>query len=413
MSPVGTMENTLCSTVTVGHPRWSKHVVLLLVIIVSSSATKPGFPPSLTPGCLNPDNQSDIFCPGDDEYGCFKIPTLLRHSRNGTLIALIEARKFSCDDHGYVDLRLRRSFDSGQTWEASRLVHSNSTESQWTTVGDANVVENTNTGDIWMFHTRNNSRLFLSHSTDIGATWSTPLDVTGTLRLGSHGAGTGHAGGIQLSNGPHKGRLLVPIYSEAGPYVVYSDDGGSSWHIGGVVQQAKGEEGANEWAIAETGVYSKDGTPVLLASRRNVPPYNIPSGISGKGYRLQALSYDGGLSWGGEWEEKQLPEPIRGCEGSLVWHPGTRKLYFSHPNPSLDLLRTEMQIWSSTNLGATWQRHAVVWSGAAGYSSLVVMPDVPTGGTSAVAQLGIYYDRNNHYMAIFEAQSVSFTIVDA
>ena len=30
---------------------------------------------------------------------------------NGTLLAMIEARKFSCDDKGYVDLRLRRSRD--------------------------------------------------------------------------------------------------------------------------------------------------------------------------------------------------------------------------------------------------------------------------------------------------------------
>lgn len=48
-------------------------------------------------------------------YGCFKIPTILR-TVNGTLLAMIEARKYSCDGHGFVDLMLRWSFDEGKTW---------------------------------------------------------------------------------------------------------------------------------------------------------------------------------------------------------------------------------------------------------------------------------------------------------
>ena len=138
--------------------------------------------------------------------------------------------------------------------------------------------------------------------------------------------------------------------------------------------------------------------PILLGSVRNSP--NIPSGITGKGYRLQSLSHDGGATWGPSWETKDLPEPIRGCEGSLVYHPKTEKLYFSHPDPSLDLFRNRLVVWSSTNLGATWEKHATVWGKAAGYSSMVVQQD---------GQLGMFYDRNDHSMAIFEAQSVSYT----
>ena len=72
-------------------------------------------------------------------YGCYKIPTVLL-TTNGTLLAMIEARKYSCDDQGWVDLRLKRSFDSGATWGASQLVHHHSTADEWTTVGDANMV---------------------------------------------------------------------------------------------------------------------------------------------------------------------------------------------------------------------------------------------------------------------------------
>jgi hypothetical protein len=223
----------------------------------------PGFPPSLRPGCLKPDGQPNIFCPGDDGYGCYKIPTMLHHS-SGVLLALVEARKYSCDDHGYVDLRLRRSSDSGRSWGPSLLVHGNSTEDHWTTVGDANVVEDARTGVVWMVHTRNNSRLFLSHSTTAGLSWSPPRDVTAELRRGSSGGGTGHAGGIQLSgHGPYAGRLLIPVYSSAGSYTVYSDTHGMSWRAGAAVPQPKGEAGADEWAIAESGAFTSDGTPIL------------------------------------------------------------------------------------------------------------------------------------------------------
>ena len=119
--------------------------------------------------------------------------------------------------------------------------------------------------------------------------------------------------------------------------------------------------------MAETGTYSEDGTPVLLFSMRNNP--NLPPIIDGgkgsaaglaalsavddqadargrgaraptaaavaaaaasatgrslRSYRMFALSRDGGLSWGAIWQAKQLPEPIKGCDGSLVYHPGTR-----------------------------------------------------------------------------------------
>lgn len=393
--------------------------IVLAVLIVSTNGrsiaaqqsftlngTPPGYPPSLKPGCLKPDNQNvDLWCPGDGGYGCYKIPTLLR-TANGTLLAMIEARKFSCDDRGYIDLQLRRSHDDGKTWGPSEFVHGNSTNAQWTSVGDANMVQDSTTGTIWLLHTRNNSHMFLSYSDDEGASWSSPRDVTASLKLGypaQSWIGTGHAGGIQLSNGPHKGRLIIPAYSNTS-YTVYSDDHGKTWGIGGAVGCAlKACGGENQ--MAETGSYTIDGTPILIMSTRDSP--KLPPGITGKGYRLQALSYDGGLSWGDPWEAKDLPEPIKGCDGSIVFHPGTHKLYFSHPDPPLDLFRTRLRIWSSSNMGASWESHGVVWPEAAGYSALVVMRTDITPASEW--ELGILYDRNNHTMVVFEAQSVSFT----
>ena len=58
-----------------------------------------------------------------------------------------------------------------------------------------------------------------------------------------------------------------------------------------------------------------------------------------------------------------------------------------------------MKVWASGNLGATWENHTVVWEKSAGYSSMVELED---------GDIGIFYDRNNHSMLVFEAQSVSF-----
>jgi sialidase-1 len=330
-------------------------------------------------------------------------------TNNGTLLAMIEARKYSCDDEGYVDLRMRRSFDNGKTWEHSVLIHGDSEDKgPWTTVGDGNFVQDPIDDTIYLLHTRNNSRLFLSFSKDDGATFSEPKDVSSSLKFGfpNQGwVGTGHAGGIVLSgDGPKKGRLVIPTYTSS-PYIVYSDDHGVNWKMGGAVPGETYLEGgsAGEWAISETGSYTSDGTPILLANVRNSP--TIPSGITGKGHRLLSYSEDGGETWGPIREVKDLPEPIKGCEGSMVYNPKTKKIYFSHPDPYLDLFRNYLKVWSSSDHGKTWQVHKEVWNNAAGYSSMVVMP----GGD----ELGVFYDRNNHTMIVFEAQSVSWTTFDA
>ena len=140
---------------------------LLLLGLPSSRATPDGFPHSLyRKGCLPEDGQAKLFCPEEvaddtESYGCYKIPTIM-HTRDGTLLAMAEARKYSCDDQGLVDLRLRRSLDEGKTWEPSILVHGQPDET-WTTVGDGTGVVDHNTGIIHLLHTHNNTRLFMSN----------------------------------------------------------------------------------------------------------------------------------------------------------------------------------------------------------------------------------------------------------
>ena len=74
-------------------------------------------------------------------------------------------------------------------------------------------VQDKTTGAIWLLHTRNNTRLFLSHSSDDGAAWSDPIDVTETLKFGfpsERWIGTGHAGNqLQRDGCVHNMRGLI------------------------------------------------------------------------------------------------------------------------------------------------------------------------------------------------------------
>ncbi|GMI27478.1 hypothetical protein TrCOL_g2294 [Triparma columacea] len=387
--------------------------LLLLILPVWSLATPDGFPPALhRKGCLPEDGQAKLFCPevvldDTETYGCYKIPTIMR-TLDGTLLAMVEARKYSCDDQGYVDLRLRRSQDEGKTWEPSILVHGQPDET-WTTVGDGTGVVDHTTGVIHLLHTHNNTRLFLSNSADEGLTWSEPVDVSETLKLGTTDTGwvgTGHAGGMQLSAGPKAGRLIIPTYSGSGSYAVYSDDQGATWSTGEPVTGVEfgKDSGAGEHQISETGTFAEDGTPILLMNRRNSPKMPNLIGITSRGRRLLSYSHDGGETWGEVWQAKELPEPIKGCEGSTIFHEPSNKLYFSHPDPKHGLFRANMKVWSSADAGKSWQEEAVVWDSAAGYSALVNMKDDNT--------LGLFYGRNNHTMTIFEAQEMSFATVE-
>ncbi len=57
----------------------------------------------------------NLFNSGVDGYHTYRIPSLLL-SPGGTLLAFCEGRRNSRDDHGDIDLVLKRSEDGGNTW---------------------------------------------------------------------------------------------------------------------------------------------------------------------------------------------------------------------------------------------------------------------------------------------------------
>ncbi len=192
----------------------------------------------------------EVFQSGFDGYHTFRIPALAV-TRNGTILAFCEGRKNSRADTGDIDLLVKRSSDGGRTWTPPQIVWSDGEN----TCGNPAPVMDRTTGIIHLLMTwncgsdreadihagrgRDTRRVFITRSTDEGRTWAKPREITPTVKRPDwRWYATGPVNGIQLTRGPHAGRLLIPCnHSSPGPegravswsHVIYSDDAGRSW----------------------------------------------------------------------------------------------------------------------------------------------------------------------------------------
>jgi len=211
--------------------------------------------------------------------------------------------------------------------------------------------------------------VFVSHSTDEGQTWSTPRDITATTKRPTwRWYATGPGVGIQLEQGPRKGRLVVPCdHSLVSPddptgynsHVVYSDDHGQTWQQGGTISPA-----VNECQVVEL----IDGT--LMMNMRN---YN-----RARSTRAVATSSDGGLTWSAVRHDPVLVEPI--CQASFLRYTKQPEddhncLLFANPGHGERGLRRDLTVRVSYDEGQTWPAQRLLWPGPAAYCCLSVLPD--------------------------------------
>lgn len=313
---------------------------------------------------------SYVFQSATDGYTCFRIPAVLQTGK-GTLLAFAEARKFSCKDEGRIDLVLKRSTDGGRTWGPLITVWSDGAN----TCGNPVPVLDKNTGAILLLMTWNlaedaigtinagtskdTRRIFITRSTDDGLHWQQPAEITTQVKISTWGwYATGPCHGIQINTGKYKGRIVIPcddMTTGAGrphtshSHVIFSDDHGVHWKLGGVSNFA----GGNESSVAELS----DGS--LLLSMRTRP------------FRAMARSTDGGESWSDARIDSLLPDPA--CQGA-VCSPAdghAKMVYFSNPSAGK---RLNMTIHASDDDGQHWPRAYHVYSGPSAYSDLV-LPD--------------------------------------
>ncbi len=319
----------------------------------------------------------DVFVSGAQDYHTYRIPALLVTPK-GTLLAFCEGRKQGRGDAGDIDLLLKRSFDDGKTWSAAQVVWDDGPN----TCGNPCPVVDRATGTVWLLLTHNlgsdteallvdgkskgTRTVWVTKSTDDGATWAKPVEITKDVKAPEWTwYATGPGVGIQLRSG----RLVIPCDNKVAgtkanqAHVIYSDDRGATWKLGGVVGPK-----CNESQVIER----TDGT--LLLNMRSYQASNR---------RLVATSKDGGLTWSKPVEDAALVEPV--CQASLIRQEvkGKSAVLFSNP---ASLKREKMTVRLSYDEGKTWPVAKELHAGPAAYSCLAMLPG---GGIACLYERGI------------------------
>lgn len=325
--------------------------------------------------------ENDLFVSGEGGYDTYRIPALVV-TNDGTVLAFCEGRRRSSRDSGDIDLLLKRSTDGGVTWSGQQVLYEEGGDED-ITIGNPCPVIDANTGFVWLFFTRNNDDVLVTHSEDDGNTWDPPEDLTRQLKApeqqGWYATGPGH--GIQLRFGSRKGRLVVPTYAServegkkrAVSFFIYSDDHGASWHTGG-----------RTWA--PESLKSAGGECLAIEKTSGEIYLTVRTSNRGRG-RAYALSQDGGDAWQALQFDEALPAP--GCQASIVRYSdaleGERNVVlFANPAGAIDLDRRrldegryELTIRVSYDDAATWPTAKLINDERASYSDLAVLP----GGT--------------------------------
>lgn len=315
-----------------------------------------------------------VFASGTEGYHTFRIPAVIQTS-SGALLAFCEGRRNGSSDTGDIDLVLRRSTDGGATWGPLQVVWNDAGN----TCGNPCPVVDRDTGTIWLLMTHNlgedregeiiagtskgTRTVWVSHSDDDGVTWTAPEEITANTKLAEW---TWYATGPGVGIQTRTGRMVIPCDSVVAgsmahlSHVIYSDDHGKSWHLGGVVG-----EGVNECQVAELS----DGTLVM----------NMRNGRGSQShFRAVSRSTDGGLTWSPILNQEPLIEPV--CQASLI-SLGEDQLAFSNP---ASRTRDAMSVRLSRDGGMTWPARRLLYAGPAAYSCLCALAD---------SRIGCLYER--------------------
>ncbi|WP_425400010.1 sialidase family protein [Aeoliella sp.] len=322
--------------------------------------------------------ETNLFVSGKGGYDTYRIPSLIA-TKEGTLLALCEGRKNSRSDAGDIDMLVRRSTDQGKTWSDTAVIW----DHEGNTCGNPCPVVDQETGVIWLLMTWNEGsrhesktmpgfgtdsrRVFVSSSEDDGKTWSTPRDITADVKDKKWSwYATGPGAGIQIEHGKHKGRLVIPCDHklpvgksiEYRSHVIYSDDHGKSWQLGGVVP----EDDVNECEVVE-----------LAEGRLMLNMRNYDRSVTA---RQVAFSDDGGATWYGQRHDDALTEPR--CQASIRrcrWPQGDEPSILVFSNPAHPTKRLNMTLRASLDDGETWPIARQLYAGSSAYSCLAVLDD--------------------------------------
>lgn len=316
---------------------------------------------------------------GDSGSKFYRIPGLVATDK-GTLLGVYDIRyEHAGDLPANIDVGLSRSTDGGQSWEDMKVVMDMGPGGK-DGIGDPAILfdpvrKRTWVAGLWSHGNRawhgsgqgmkpeETAQFVLVYSDDDGVTWSKPVNITSQVKKPEwHMFFQGPGAGIVLKDGTlvfpaqYQDETKNPNGSKRGmPFstLIYSKDGGATWHSGTGVKANTTEAQVVELA---------DGS-IMINARDNRG-----------GFRTVGVTRDLGRTWTlHETDRKALPCPV--CQASILRmdHPSHGTLFF-FSNPAVSGGgRYNMSIKVSRDFGTTWPRemHTLYDSRhGAGYSCL-------------------------------------------
>lgn len=356
-----------------------------ITVLPGSRAPEPD--PVETPKDYAIGEVARLASPGLAGFKCHRIPALTT-ATNGWIIAAWDGRPETCQDAPQANsIVYRISKDGGKSWTPIQTALAGTPGANKVGFSDPSFVVDRTTGTIFLFsvksfdaglfqsqlgtdpNARNILHAHVVESHDNGQTWVNPRIITDQVTQGhddqwfTRFASSGE--GIQLRYGAHAGRLIQQYaVANAGStslmaVSVYSDDHGATWKPG-----APSEGSADENKVVELS----DGR-LLMNSRTQ--------GTAGQ--RLEAISYDGGQTWGPFRHNWDLTDPrnnasiIRAYPNAPQGSARARVLLFSNADSSS--ARANGTIRVSYDDGFTWNEGKVFEKGDMAYSTLHALND--------------------------------------